>query len=92
MINIAARITDLKSSGEMDALREQAAAGAVADQIDACAYAFSHRGAGMHIRHQQDSTALFHLLGSLGQHVRQGGDPAILNLIETSLEFAVGRE
>lgn len=91
-MNIAARITDLKSAEEMQALRDDAAAGAAADQIKAAAHAFSHRGAGMHIRHQQDSTALFYLLGSLEQHVRQGGDPAILNLIETSLEFAVGRE
>lgn len=91
MFTTPARITDLKSAGEMTTLRDEAAAATVADRIDAAVNAYNHRGAGMHIHHQQDSSALFYLLGEIENHVRSGGNPALLTMVEKALAFAVGR-
>lgn len=93
MIAVPARITAIETTADrtprpVTELDRQFAA----DRMDARTREHSHRRTGsVEFRHQQDSSALYHLLGGLEQHVRSGGDPRIATLVQAALDHGIGR-
>lgn len=93
MQTIPARITGIKTSDDLDAMRAEVAAGAVADRFKTAVETYSHRNDAMQIdpagvNHRQDSLALFHALGGLEDYLRRGGDPAVAVIVQSALNFA----
>ncbi len=90
---IPARITDIQTAADrvtrpVTELDRQLAA----DHIDRDTTDHSHRYTGsMEFRHQQDSSALYWLLGALENHVRTGGDPRIADIVRGALDHGTGR-
>lgn len=81
-MRIAARITDIKTSDELAALRGEVAAGAVADQFKAAVDAYDSRSGA------QDSAVLRTVFTGVEDYLRNGGHPAMAAVIESALAVA----
>lgn len=87
-MQMPARITDIRTSTDMDTMRAEVAAGAVADQFKAAVDAFGNRTIDYDRRAEQSQTALYHMLGGMEEYLRRGGDPDVVTIVANALDFA----